>query len=468
MQPEPEQEPEPQPEPDEPEPQPEPAWSAARPFTPVPLVWRETDEISSAESTPMSAMSGASWPQGSVHRANTPVSLVWQDTADISSAENTPVSVRDSASADAPVRLVWRDTEEISSEDEGGVENDTETDDSDDNDEDDGDEDDSDGSDDSWSARQGLLDVDPGNLDARLQAEIDTRVAHELAVTDRSLVMARAVRDLASEVSGIVKQSEQSELLQRVAPSQDVRSPPGEAVWTETATAMAQLCNGLSARVTAAVAYDPVAIARVQKQLVDAGRCALLPGLEDQEIASLERKFRARFPPEMRAFLRCAVPVDPEPASVDATERQSGDGWVNWHLLLHGDRCGGDTTDIVALRRSEWAALLSPDRRAQSLEHPILPIFGKHVIPSVPNRNGLPVWTTNAVDVTVGSDVAPAPAAAASTVGATFWHWLEREQNLENLVSSIPVEWAADAVPVEKVPFWPQELEIDGLVSDRR
>ena len=51
---------------------------------------------------------------------------------------------------------------------------------------------------------------------------------------------------------------------------------------------------------------------------------------------------------------------------------------------------------------------------------------------------------------------------AASSVGATFWHWLESEHGMDGIKGSIPAEWLAAAVPVEQVPFWPEK--IDGLL----
>ena len=446
-------EPEPEPEPTgQPGTEPEPEPSAGHAYSPVSLEWRETDDISSAESTPMSTPV----PPGSDQRAHTPVSLVWRETDEISSAESTPMSTP-MPSVDA-VQLEWRDTEEISSDDEDATEDETE----DDEDEDDEDEDDEEGvdtgsSDDSWSEGADLHDDDPGGVAAKIQAEIDARVAHELAVRERSLAAARGVRDLATDVQAILEQSEHSKLLQQVTPVSDAGPRADEASWAEAAAAMAQLCEGLSARVTSAVAYDPVVVKAVQKRLVDGGRCTLLPGLEEHELAALQQKIGARFPPDLRAFLRCGVPVDSKPAEVDAFERQSGEGWVNWRLLLdRGVKCGGDK-DVVMLRRSEWAALLSPACRAQSVEYPLLPIFGRRVIPSVPNRSGLPVWTL-AVDGATDGGEAPGFAAAASSVGATFWHWLESEHGMDGIKGNIPAEWLSAAVPAEQIPFWPQKI----------
>jgi hypothetical protein len=356
------------------------------------------------------------------------------------------MSVSDAASPNASVQLVWRDTEEISSDDDDGRASEAGSDDDDDDDED---EDASISSDDSWSDRH---DTSAGGVEARVQAEIDARVARELAVRERSLAAARGARDLAAEVKGLVGQSEQSDMLQRLAPPSEGVAATDEAVWTETAAAMAQLCDGLSARVAAAIAYDPVAIKRVQKHLVDARRCALLPGLEEHELTALQQKFGIRFPPELRSFLRCGVPIDPALSETDALERQSEEGWVNWRLLLDRSVKRGGDKDVVALRRTEWVALLSPDCREQSEEYPLLPIFGRHVIPSVPSRNGLPVWTL------VESDTMDSGAVStASSVGSTFWHWLESQHGIEGLTASLPVEWIAEPVPVEKVSFWPQK-----------
>ena len=515
----------------EPEPEPEPeqqlvAAAAAAAYTPVPLVWRETDEISSAESTPMSAMSPA-WSGGGSSgeppsggsgsdRAHTPVPLVWRETDEISSAESTPMSAMSAMSAltvvspTAPVQLVWRDTDEISSGEssDDDEKEDEEEDDDEEDDSDDDDDDSDDGSDDSWSVRPEAPADEPGDVEARLQAEIDARVAHELAVRDRSLAVACGVRDLATEVQGLVGESEQSELLQRVAPPSVASEPsPGEAAWAETAEAMSQLCDGLSARVAAAVAYDPVAVARVQKRLVDAGCCALLPGLEEHELTTLQQKFGARFPPELRAFLRCGVPVDPaqgqsgegDDEEERAEERQSDEGWVNWHLLLdRGIKCGSER-DVVTARRSEWAALLNPESsRAQGGgggggpdKCPLLPIFGRAVIPTAPSRSGLPVWTTtSAADFAAppppapagggrsggegsdGDSSVPAPPLSSSaatvcvSVASTFWHWLESEHGVEGLIArSIPPEWTAEAVPADQVAFWPEAAAASTAVS---
>jgi hypothetical protein len=308
-------------------------------------------------------------------------------------------------------------------------------------------------------------------------------------------------------VQGLVGESEQSELLQRVAPPSVASEPsPGEAAWVETAEAMSQLCDGLSARVAAAIGYDPVAVARVQKRLVDAGCCALLPGLEEHELTTLQQKFGARFPPELRAFLRCGVPVDPaqgqsgegDEEEERAEERQSDEGWVNWHLLLDRGIKRGSERDVVTARRSEWAALLDPESsRAQGGggggpdKCPLLPIFGRAVIPTAPSQSGLPVWTTtSAADSAAppppapagggrsggegsdGDSSVPAPPLSSSaatvcvSVASTFWHWLESEHGVEGLIArSIPPEWTAEAVPADQVAFWPEAVAASTAVS---
>ena len=431
----------------EPEPEPE----QQPPLTPVQLVWRETDELSSAESTPASAAGNQSWTQSlagrSIPGSRSPaaaagsgptgaVALVWRETEDISSAENTPSSAMSASPSwsPRPPVLKWKETDEISD-----GESDIEDEEDEEDEEEEGSDDDSDGS---WSERPESPTPAPGTVEARLEREIDARVAAELSLRsgDRALAVARGARDIAADVQALVAPGgELAELAQRLAPAGGNAEGGGAGadaqVWTETAGALTQLVEGLGARAAAATAFDPAPITRIQQRLVEAGRCVLLPGLDEPELGVLEKKSGAKFPPELRAWLRCGVPVDVAPAEVPAHERQTATGWVNWQLLVSRDVKLGGEEDLVSTVRSQWVALLPPEQAEQAAECPLLPVFGSCVMPTAPHRNGLPVWSAGAV-------CAP-----------TFWAWLGSEMGLNE---SVPTEWTAEeAVPTAEVPFWP-------------
>ena len=250
--------------------------------------------------------------------------------------------------------------------------------------------------------------------------------------------------------------------------------------------------------------WDAGTIRIVQQRLVEAGCCELLPGLKVDEVTKLEAKFALRFPPEVRAFLMVGVPVDvkKEPRPSDAAEddrpetRASPFGWHNWRWLLRDDvqRHTWDhpsdpeqTRDTLSAQLrfhappepdddddpwlvdtdkmgrpippSAWPAVTAADevppappelaawkdakRRAALAQFPLLPLFSHRMMPTVPHRAGLPVWSMH------GNDCI--------SYGSNFWEWLEKEWQKKELGlrQVVPKEWFALTTEEWEVPHWP-------------
>ena len=154
--------------------------------------------------------------------------LVWRETEEISSTESTPTSSppapQSARPPDARVQLVWKETEEIS---DGDDEEEDLSDEEEDDSSDDSDVSDSKGS---WSPEAQRRDVQ-----ARAAREIDRVVGAELTRAAHCAAAAEGVRDMARQLQG--QQGREVEL----APAANHRSG---AVWgAEAASAIADLAG---------------------------------------------------------------------------------------------------------------------------------------------------------------------------------------------------------------------------------
>lgn len=132
------------------------------------------------------------------------------------------------------------------------------------------------------------------------------------------------------------------------------------------------------------------------------------PGLSDAEVARIEGEFRFRFPPDLRRFLRAALPVT--------------GGFPNWRSesaaglrrLLErpsrGVRFDVEHNDFWA---GEWGpcpgeldeALAEAARRLAEAP-PLVPIRSHHYLPSMPHAEGNPVLAVRQSDIAcVGRDL---------------------------------------------------------------
>ena len=157
--------------------------------------------------------------------------LVWRETEEISSTESTPTSSppapQSARPPDARVQLVWKETEEISDGD------DEEEDLSDEEEDDSSTDSECDGSTGSWSPE-----AQRGGVQARAAREIDRVVGAELTRAAHCAAAAEGVRDMARQLQGQGQQGREAELAQR--PNQQAVG----AVWgAEAASAIADLAG---------------------------------------------------------------------------------------------------------------------------------------------------------------------------------------------------------------------------------
>eukprot|EP00931_Biecheleriopsis_adriatica_P076406 TRINITY_DN50117_c0_g1_i1.p1 TRINITY_DN50117_c0_g1~~TRINITY_DN50117_c0_g1_i1.p1 ORF type:complete len:289 (+),score=51.16 TRINITY_DN50117_c0_g1_i1:28-867(+) len=167
----------------------------------------------------------------------------------------------------------------------------------------------------------------------------------------------------------------------------------------------------------------------------------ILPGLSDEEFSKVEAKFGIQFPPDLRAFLQVGLPA----------------GWHNWRELSKDDVPVGSAAD-TASQQIKWhatpeeqeevplSAWLGEDDTFEELverwrAHPLIPLRGHRMMPSVPHTCGLPVFSMHQMSDNI-------------VYGSNFWTWLVKDCGVES--TKIPQEWCADEteVPVEEIPFW--------------
>jgi hypothetical protein len=242
----------------------------------------------------------------------------------------------------------------------------------------------------------------------------------------------------------------------------------------------------------AAKHFDVSVIRQIQEHIARHGECELLPGLTPSELASLEAKYQFRFPLDLAAFLSAGVPVDP-PApvaegqtAVPAAERANPSGWHNWHWLLKVTRqpwCSPDDdldpSDTITCQL-RWHAPPDPDdsddewqfaegenieyvadseqrvwkdrMRREALErHPLIPLLGHRMMPTV--RYGadvpvahFPVFSMHGNDCIVYAN--------------SLWGWLCLEFPRLQLETIVPAHWqlqlrAAEPALCERPPFLP-------------
>ena len=89
----------------------------------------------------------------------------------------------------------------------------------------------------------------------------------------------------------------------------------------------------------------------------------------------------------------------------------------------------------------ELAAWKDAKRRAALAQYPLVPLFAHRMMPTVPHKAGLPVWSMH------GNDCI--------SYGSNFWEWLEEEWKELGLRQVVPKEWFASTTEESEVPHWP-------------
>jgi hypothetical protein len=124
-------------------------------------------------------------------------------------------------------------------------------------------------------------------------------------------------------------------------------------------------------------------------------------GLTDAEVAGVETRYGFRFPPDLRAFLRTALPCGPQ-----FPDWRSGEESVIRDWLDHPRQ--GVLFDVE--HNGFWLAEWGP--RPHSLEEAqrivgeliaaaprLIPIYGHRMMPDEPHRPGNPVFSVHQADI---------------------------------------------------------------------
>jgi hypothetical protein len=202
------------------------------------------------------------------------------------------------------------------------------------------------------------------------------------------------------------------------------------------------------------------AMAKIQAAMVKVNSNVIfLPGLTAEEFGKLESKYGFKFPPELKRFLAAGIPLE-QAEDIPGVIRLGG-GWYNWRELAKDEIVVGSKSDVVTAAVQD--KLASDDAEAddafsahvleEAAKHPLIPLFGHRMMPSVPHRSGNPVYS-----LWYGYDFIP--------YGDNFWQWLWREflfrkEDGRYELSGEDVLGEAFnqiASTEEQVPFWSEEF----------
>jgi hypothetical protein len=165
-------------------------------------------------------------------------------------------------------------------------------------------------------------------------------------------------------------------------------------------------------------------------------------GLSTRELAAIERLFKLRFPPDLRALLRAALPVSPPfpdwRAAIKSTAaREHIQDRLDWPL--EGFLAEVEENDF-------WLAQLwgvRPEGKAEQLERvraafagypPLIPVCAHRFLPSEPHASGNPIYSVFQADIQFyGFDLAA---------------YLAQEFH-----GTLPVGYTPSLFP-RRIPFW--------------
>lgn len=162
-------------------------------------------------------------------------------------------------------------------------------------------------------------------------------------------------------------------------------------------------------------------------------------GLTETEILDAENIYHFKFPPDLKEFLRFALPIST--------------GWINWRDLNSDDIKSafnwifeGICFDIEnnGFWLNEW------DEKPQSLKEAfsiakqkideapkLIPIFGHRYIPAVPNERNNPVFSVHQTDIIY--------------YGSNLWNYFENEFYYYFQKPSYQIK-----EPIKQIEFWSQ------------
>jgi hypothetical protein len=135
--------------------------------------------------------------------------------------------------------------------------------------------------------------------------------------------------------------------------------------------------------------------------LLQVGHLPFDPGLTDQEVEQVEKKFGFRFPPDLRAFLQAAMPVQIGFHDWRSDDEAKLREILNWPL----EGCLFDV-EYNDFWLPEWGP--KPELLADAFavaeekinEAPkLIPIYSHRYIPEEPRESGNPVFSVHQMDI---------------------------------------------------------------------
>ncbi len=189
------------------------------------------------------------------------------------------------------------------------------------------------------------------------------------------------------------------------------------------------------------------------RAFTNASNVLLEPGLSDDELEAAEAAYQVQFPPDLRALLQTALPVDSRGLEAKAHQVPN---WRNLSDFRIFDRLNapwlGALFDIANGAERAWpvtwgeapttvATQIREFRKRFDAAPRLVPVFSHRYIPAEPNLPGNPVFSVHQLDIIYyGSDLA-------DYLGREFFRVSERKR--------------PEIGDVRRIPLWSELAEQD-------
>ena len=186
--------------------------------------------------------------------------------------------------------------------------------------------------------------------------------------------------------------------------------------------------------------YDKVVVQDIQKRLQENGSAVITPGLTNEEVEQIEKKYKFKFPADVLFFLQVGVPLCPPlkksgvPSELPDFYQTATDGWHNWHFLAKEEVTIGSPNDTVT-KQIKWHA--TPQNQSHPTEYPLIPLYSHRMIPSVPSTPGNPVFSMHGCYDNI-------------VYGQNFWDWLACDFKID----VTPSLKESTSTSYQDIPFW--------------
>lgn len=130
------------------------------------------------------------------------------------------------------------------------------------------------------------------------------------------------------------------------------------------------------------------------------------PGLSDAEVIEIEEKFVIRFPPDLKRFLQCGLPVGESfynwrKGLTDETTASAILYMLNWPLkdILFDIRTNNYWTPHWGNKPADLAERIAIAKKHYYTYPKLIPIYSHRFIPSEPHESGNPVFSMYGMDI---------------------------------------------------------------------